>query len=554
MSTDRRIAGPLLSVLLATCGLSACGDAQRGGPAESASPAGIPPSAAASASAAPAPGAPSKGLTRASRRLVCEGMTHDLHLDAYVTKGLPAMDAFADALGALLAEYENATFEGPSGKVEKSRAKVRMVHPKTEEERRAAKGLGLTETALGSGDAASALQVGFSGMVLSYGSAREVIPLWSPNDTAGLEFFITTKIRTLRAQVEGRPTRIGVVTNKEELSLSDPNLVAEGKGLSLGSVFTEYFPSYKLVEVDLQAGAAAVDGDLKALIVTQPGEDYTDKELRRIDDFLMLGDKSVVFYVSAVNVPAYDAAMKATLDLHGLGPLLAGYGVEMRKDAILDPALGSRTPALSAAGTSLVLQTPGVVVLASPAANDGSLLDDSFPPFFRLPTAPFPFPSSLEARPARQPGATVRVVARTSEKAVSVEKPSVAMKPKAEWPTEGDAASRAIAIAVEGTIESAFPPAEGGAAVRSKSPSRVLVVSSSQFLTNPFARAGNHAPLPPQLQMTAPFPGDPELTALAGAYAKSYLTLVLLSFKNTLDWMSGDADMTELSASLAKKR
>ena len=49
--------------------------------------------------------------------------------------------------------------------------------------------------------------------------------------------------------------------------------------------------------------------------------------------------------------------------------------------------------------------------------------------------------------------------------------------------------------------------------------SRVLVIASPQFLANPFARAGNPPPMPPQMQMMgANFGGDRTLQAIAGPY------------------------------------
>jgi hypothetical protein len=78
----------------------------------------------------------------------------------------------------------------------------------------------------------------------------------------------------------------------------------------------------------------------------------------------------------------------------------------------------------------------------------------------------------------------------------------------------------------------------------------VLVVSASQFLANPFARAGNAPPMPPQMQMMGGLGGDEELQMLSQPYAQKYLTATILALKNTLDWMSGDSDLIAASAKL----
>ena len=45
----------------------------------------------------------------------------------------------------------------------------------------------------------------------------------------------------------------------------------------------------------------------------------------------------------------------------------------------------------------------------------------------------------------------------------------------------------------------------------SAQPSRILVISSPQFLDNPFARQGNAPPMPPQMQMMGGMGGDEDL-------------------------------------------
>ena len=60
--------------------------------------------------------------------------------------------------------------------------------------------------------------------------------------------------------------------------------------------------------------------------------------------------------------------------------------------------------------------------------------------------------------------------------------------------------------------------------------SRVVVIASSLFLTNPFAYAGNPS---------AGVGGSDELRVLAQPYARDNLTSTILSVKNTLDWMIG---------------
>lgn len=99
-------------------------------------------------------------------------------------------------------------------------------------------------------------------------------------------------------------------------------------------------------------------------------------------------------------------------------------------------------------------------------------------------------------------------------------------------------------------MKSAFGPGELQVPDRSPEPSRVLLVASGLFLTNPFAYAGNGPDLGGQFAMMGAIGGDQQLQMIAQPYARDYLTGTILSVKNTLDWISGDADLLAASAKL----
>jgi len=127
----------------------------------------------------------------------------------------------------------------------------------------------------------------------------------------------------------------------------------------------------------------------------------------------------------------------------------------------------------------------------------------------------------------------VRVVARTTGKTAGDSTPAQTMKLSPDLAPRGPYASRAIAVAVEGELGSAFAPAR-------RAPGRVLVVSSSQFLTNPFARLG--APAEPAAGAKSKNP-TPDARLLAQPYAQRYIPDTIVAFKLTLDWMSTDPDL-----------
>jgi hypothetical protein len=292
----------------------------------------------------------SSGLTRASTRLVCEKLKRELTVELYVTRSMAPKDWVA-ALERGLERYRAAEVDLGSGTSAKSKLSYRVVDVATDEQIDAAKRAGLQQNVLAEADSAGdsvALRAGFIGVVLRYGSDKEVIPYWPPGAEHEIELFLTSKIYEIYARVEKITTRIGVVTGKGEVSLGDP--VAPAQATSIKTIFTEYFPYYRIEDVDLRGGDREIDPELKGILVTQPSKAYSDKELARIDEFLMRGDKAAAFFVSAVNVTAGDATMRASLDLHGLDRLLSGYGVEIEKRVVLDFAKGLKAPALDATG------------------------------------------------------------------------------------------------------------------------------------------------------------------------------------------------------------
>src|SRR5690606_13710958 len=112
---------------------------------------------------------------------------------------------------------------------------------------------GLQEVAFGEGsqtdeDQASIAQ-GFMGIVFKYGSERDSIPFLWPERSDGLEFWITNKIREVRDKADEITHRIGVITGKDEIKLSDNNLVPGGRQTpSMKSIIERAFPFYKIEE------------------------------------------------------------------------------------------------------------------------------------------------------------------------------------------------------------------------------------------------------------------------------------------------------------------
>jgi ABC-type uncharacterized transport system involved in gliding motility auxiliary subunit len=491
-------------------------------------------------------------LSLGSARLV-GGLKKPITVKAYVTPGLAKLDAFIRDLDDLMKEYER----GSGGKFI-----YQKVIAKTDAEKQEAKDYGLKEAAFGeaneTGEDQASIAQGYMGLVFLYGDEKDTIPMLQPDNVVGLEFWISNKIREIRDKADDNHRKIGILGGHDEIKLSDANLVAsEGRGgPSMRSVMEQAFPYYKFEDVDLKAGEGEIDESVDALIITQPGKDYTDKELRRIDQWMMKENKALVVYASAVNMRASDAKFSATLNTHNLDKLLTGYGVEMKKDAVFDWARSIRLPVPTQTGGMAWVREPAIVQVQPSGGLDAEhqMLDTAFPGFFRIEELSFPFPSSLVVQKDKQPGAQINVRARSTPAAWVESTDSLDMGLKADWKPKPPLDQRNLAVSVEGKLKSAFGGgnAEGvEIAPESKGQSRVLVVSSSQFLANPFARQGNGQQMEGQMAAMMPaIGGDKGLQMISQPYAQKYLTATILAFKNTLDWATGDQDLVAASAKI----
>lgn len=458
---------------------------------------------------------------------------------AYVTTGSAKLDAFVRDLRAVLQRFRDA---------DATRFDFSIIDTTRDEAaRKSAKDAGLLRFADGEPD--EARLDGYMGLVLDYGGTQETLKLLAPEEPRGLEYAIALKLLEARSRGEQERHRIGVLTGHDEIKLSDPNLVSSSPGVAptLAGILKEYFPWYELVDVDLRkTPGAPIDHGLEGLVVTQPGTDLTDDELRRIDAFVLEG-KALTVAASAVNLAAYDPTMQATLSTHGLEKLVGGYGIEMRSDVLEDFGHQFNVPIASANGVQTA-RFPAILAVKDDSrfTGDNTLLDTGFAPFFRITDLAIPFASSLVLHRERQPSvgpSGLRIVARSTPKTSRETVKSVNLAPLRQWRAKEPFAQYDVAAVVEGQLGSAFAAAGTATSPR---PARVLVISSSQFFANPFARAGSSPPS--KMGEIVPSHDDETLQQLAMPYAQRVLTSTILVFKNTLDWMTMDRDLARCTS------
>lgn len=422
-------------------------------------------------------------LSEGSRRVV-RTLEDDLTVTAYFTQDLPApFNATERYVRDILDEYEAAS----NGHVH-----VRVIHPDDDEEREAAEqaGVRLMQHQRLESDRVSVVE-GYRGLVFEYLGDRQVIAAL-PQDTAGLEYAITTAIK----QLTGDDLEIGVVSGHESPTPT--------KGLA---TLQRMLPTYTIREVD---AASAIDSDLRAILVVDPQTALTEAELRNIDTFVMGGGSLGVF--GGTMKVATDAAPDITAEPTGSGinQLLEPWGVRMEEDIVADARCG-QVPYRTPMGFAIPVPYPPQPAIAFTDEQK------QHPALFRLSGTQLFFASSLSTTDAFGDNT---ILMRSSDESWSMSGDDVNLRIRQprEWQMSGPPGPFTLGVALEGQLPSAF--AEG---TRSEDEVRVLIVGTSTMLRDEF--------LPP--------PDRVEEAELAGAMAFAL---------NAIDWLAQDSDLIAVRA------
>jgi hypothetical protein len=503
------------SVLLLLSTLAACG--------------GTPPSpvdvhVAAAKSVAAAPQA--KARTRpsaASKRILASAGTK-VSATAFVSTGAPRYDAIARSLRMLFKDYEAAV----PGAVSFS-----LVRVDGDPARERAKAADLDEHEFEDEAEAKKTPAGYAGLVLEQGETKERINFLAFDDDDELEYWISEKLREVVARTHGTKWTIGIPTGHDESHLDGAHLLPSmtGQKPSLRSIFHQFFPMYVFADVDL---GKPIAGTVDALLVTQPARDYTDAELRAVDAFALSG-KPVAIVAGAANIAAGDRTMKAAMSTHRLDALTAGWGIEMKRNVLLDHGRSFSVRVATSEGDKELTFPAFPEVTREDRLGSERLLDPRFAPFFRIPAVPMPFASELVLHPDKQPRAQLRAIARSTPKTTRETGETVDLTPLGKHEPHGTPAVATIAALAEGELASAFDPSRRAKAAH------VFVLASSGFFVNPFARA-TAADLPPgQIGPFSSSSDDDAIEQIGMPYAQNHVASMILVAKNLLDWMTDPA-------------
>jgi ABC-type uncharacterized transport system involved in gliding motility auxiliary subunit len=317
----------------------------------------------------------------------------------------------------------------------------------------------------------------YMGLAIKYGDDTEVIPL--VRETVGLEYDITSLIRKLTRE---KTPKLAFVTS----------LDAQAFQQTYGRLNQLLSQTYEVSTLDLATTPEIAD-DIEAIIILAGKQPYTQEQIATIDEYVMSG-RSAAFLLDAVK-PHLDTMMADEVE-HGLGDLLATYGVKIGEGLIIDKECA----------TISVSQRRGFMTISQPVPYPfmplPKSLDPDHPLTRGLAQVAFPFMAPLEL--SLPEGSEVKGDILVRSSAVSyVQKPPYNLDPFQRWQTDafGESKSRPLVITLAGPIRShtmtepveaesvSTPPEDGVVATRA----RVLVAGGASFASDQFMSKTNEA-------------------------------------------------------------
>jgi ABC-2 type transport system permease protein len=254
----------------------------------------------------------------------------------------------------------------------------------------------------------------------------------------------------------------------------------------LSRILQEAHLGYTTRSVDLHGGEEEIPADIKGLVIMGPSRRIEERELRRINSYLMRGG-SVAVFAGGTNITGADTRPTAARAEHNLNGLLEGYGVTVNPDVVLDFQASDSIQEIEQGRARIPMFTyPALAARRDPG---GPGIDTSHPAVFRLPGVILPFVSSITVNNgrARENGTVFTEVGRTSERSVlqreNFELDALELLQRRQQIFGNARASYVVGVALEGQLRSAFAandtdhPATHAAR---EHPARLLVVGSGK--------------------------------------------------------------------------
>ncbi len=303
----------------------------------------------------------------------------------------------------------------------------------------------------------------YMGLALFYGDKKEVIPV--VKDTTELEYDLTLLIRKLSREKTPKIALIG----------GHDGYTAQG---GIGRAWQLLGQNYELVTVDLTQHKE-IPADVDAALVAGPMTPFGDEEKRALDAFIMSG-KSAAFLLDTIRPELQTLESRAAE--HGLGDLLASYGVDILPGLVLDAECAMINVAQQR-GFMRIMQPVSYPFIATPRA-----LDAEHPLTRGIGNVSFPFMSALAATADPGEGVKVASIVRSSPRSWIQEAP-FNLDPMQRWTADmvKEEGIKNLVMSASGPLKSYAN--EGLMATNA----RVLVAGGATFMTDQFLSPGNEA-------------------------------------------------------------
>jgi hypothetical protein len=265
-------------------------------------------------------------LSDSTRRLAA-GLDDTLTVEVFFGEDVPPdLVAFRESMVDLLDEFTQAA----GGNIV-----VRFLEPNDAGVVSRAEALGIQPAPFVVSEAGSPVtKMILRGAAFTYKGRTETIPVIDRD--VGLEYQIAKLIRVLA----GTPRKVGILIGHKEMedSLQQPQVL---------DTIRSAVPYYDLILVNLEGGLKPVPEDIRALIVTVPGDPIPEAELYRLDQFVM-GGGALAFLGNGFSViqPPPQMRMMQQMQMpeinpldEGLAKLLEHFGLIVGDDVVLDDDL-----------------------------------------------------------------------------------------------------------------------------------------------------------------------------------------------------------------------
>lgn len=305
----------------------------------------------------------------------------------------------------------------------------------------------------------------YMGIAVNYGDKTEIIPMVQTTD--GLEYDLTTLIRKLTRE---KTPKVAIVSGHD--GETPRETLKQARGL-IGQL-------YEVVDLDLTS--AEVPEDVEAILVVGPRTPFSEDEQKKLDAFIAQG-KSVAFLLDAMKA---DFAKLTSEDVdHGLGDLIASYGVKTEPGLVID-AESATINVAQQRGFMRIMQPVRYPLIPQPKA-----LAADHPLTRGISQVAFPFMSPLEVAVPTGSDVKAEVLVKSSDKSW-VQKPPYDLNPMQEWSAPAsEAGPQNLVVALSGHLPTRFPESKKDGAEVAEG--RVVVIGGSSFIDDQFLAPGNQA-------------------------------------------------------------